>query len=262
MKKVALCIGHSYKESAVPLSSTYIDLWTACEYFQQKGFHCYIIDDCVDLVYVNKLYIERKLPISFLNFYLLRKCTWFTKTTYRSDVIEQGLADADQFAFYYTGHITSNGFFEFGLSRYRIKNVFSYLSKLLPQDCPVFAIADGCYSGNHPFSHTLIEGELCLTQRSFPMSQQCFYLYSSEQSEKAASSRFQSYFTKYLFRELADSTSNVVVLIEKLQGRVNYRSGRNDQTIGVATSMPLPLTLWPWVFGLSFQLCDDHVLLY
>lgn len=270
MKKAALCLGFCYRETENPLTSTYMDLWSTCEYLHQKGFHCYVVDDCTDLNYVNQVYTERKLHTSFLNFYLLRKSSWFTKTTYRSELIEEAFADVDQFVFYYTGHISSQGFFEFDVDstspanaacrRYSIANVFRYLSELLPTDCQVFAIVDGCYSGNHPFSHTVIEGEVCLTKHSFPMRQQCIYLYSSDLSEKAGSSTFQSYFTKYLLRELAELTSNVLVLLEKLQGRLNYRSGRKAQTLGVALSMPLPLVLWPWIFGFNFEVRGDYVL--
>lgn len=260
MKKVALCAGFCYRDGESPLTSTYVDLWSTCEYLQEKGFHCYVVDDCTDLNYVNQIYTERKLPTSFLNFYLLRKSSWFTKTSYRSEAVEEAFTDADQCVFYYTGHITTRGFFEWEMHRYSIISVFCYLSELLPVDCQVFAVVDGCYSGNHPFSHTVIEGELCLTKHSFPMRQQCIYLYSSDFSEKAASSTFQSYFTKYLLRELAELTSNILVLLEKLQGRLNYRSGRKAQTLGVALSMPLPLVLWPWIFGLNFEVHEDYVL--
>lgn len=262
MKKIALCMGFCYRDTASPLTSTYADLWTATEYLSQKGFYCYIITDCDDIGYVNRVYTDRSLNASFLNFHLSKSSPWFTKTTYDSTLLAEALTETDQFFFYYTGHITSNGDFEFPTERFSIASVFCDFSDLLPSDAQVLAVIDGCYSGNHPFSHTIIEDELCLTKHSFPMRQQCIYLYSSDPLEKAVSSTFQSYFTKYFFRELRECTSNLLVLLEKLQGRLNYRTRSKGQTLGAAMSMPMPLLLWPWVFGLKFELRSDYVILF
>lgn len=256
----ALCVGYCYDGMDDRLSATYIDLWTACEYLHQKGFYCYIIDDCVDLLYVNKIYVERSLPITFLNFYLVKKCDWFERTSYQSKQLKRGLADADSLFFYYTGHLKYDGSFKFANNNYPMRSVFSYLSEILSIDCQVFAVIDGCYSGNHPFSHVLVRDKLQLTNYSFPMRQECIYLHASAFDEKAASSSFQSYFTKYFFRELMETTASISVLIEKIQGRLNYRCGGKAQSLGVATSLALPLILWPWVFGLNFHFNQEYVM--
>jgi hypothetical protein len=204
------------------------------------------------------MYHEKQLDIDFISFHRNDKGRSYTRYKMEdyAKVIKTELQECEQLFLYYTGHLTEQGEFCFGSDKVSVEKLLTNIGGKLPIYCQVCCVIDACYSGINVFPYSFDGQRLKLTDKidncSFAMKQDCIYIYSASLSEEAATSEYQSYFTKYLLKQLEAGISSFSVLLQETQKRLVLRKKTEVQTAGILTSQRIQPNLWPWIFGCTF----------
>lgn len=270
--KLALLFGYSYSGSQEneTLKSSYLDLFTAYEYVNKRGFECVVFDD-----FERKERIKpgeaKTSNVSFAVFHgksFSSQCLCMGKSSPFQKTIEEKIEKCDNLFIYYTGHMTQENELCFPFGNVSLKSFFTRIGNRAKRTCQIFCVVDSCYSkGNlFPYSFDRENGKICFeTNDLFTIPQDCIYLHSADVAQSAISSLSRSHFTKYAFEQLEMSMGSFSLLLCEIQKRLDHRTYRTNkktitQTAGISCSKRIPPRVWPWVFGFGFVVTDDYVI--
>lgn len=232
MKKIAVLLGYSYRDYNLnTLESSSLDLFNVYNYFQERGFFCYIFTDIEDhnttLSKSNSDFLLFSSNSSDSNYTKIKEdpIAWLKKNT----------IDADIVTFYYTGHMTKNGVMYIPLE---VDSSFflQSLSRACRQYSEILVILDCCYSGLIPLPYTYSDGfNLNLQENTLFLSQKVLCLASSR--TQSTSSKYRSYFTKTLLAVLKSiqfehnvSSIHLDKVLSRLVTQLNHRQKKHGIT--------------------------------
>lgn len=269
MNRLALLFGYCYKDGEdSTLKSSYFDLFIAYNYLSERGFHCLVFDDLSCLNTVEHMYDKKDINVDFLSFHHNKGGIHYSKHDIQdcypkmTEVLQELLGNCNQLFFYYTGHMTKESDFCFANIKVKVDVFLTHIGRLLQRTCQVCCLVDSCYSGVNLFPYTFNGQKIVLRSdfetSIFALKQECIYIHSANSDEQAVSSKYRSYFTKYIFRQLETGIPNFNILLDETQKRIAVRKKHEVQTAGISTSYRMPARLWPWVFGYNFKDCGEY----
>lgn len=236
MKKIAILLGYSYRDYNLnTLESSSLDLFNVYNYFQERGFFCYIFTDIED-----QITAPEKSNSDFLLFYSNTRDRNYKKIKEDPVVwLKTKTIDADIIAFYYTGHMEENGVMYIPLE---VDSSFflQSLSRACRQHSEILVILDCCYSGLVPFPYTYSDSfNLNLQNNTLFLPQRILCLASSK--VQSTSSKYRSYFTKTLLAVLKSiqfehniSSIHLNKVLPRLVTRLNCRQKKH----GIVSQTP------------------------
>lgn len=131
----------------------------------------------------------------------------------------------------------------------------------------VLEIFDSCYIGSTclPYTYLLNSnntfdsinninhisddggGRFVLTNILCPLMNKLIHISSSSENESSLSSTNRSYFTKYLINLLTDNIISIPILLKKIQEKIDTKTQKREQSIGIYSSYNLGNSLWSWI---------------